>query len=304
MNGTHSKTFVADFWDRFRSMFVPCRGDSVKLIISKVVLSVSVVTLVVSACYLGNYFLSSTKQQAIVEDSRTIWHDTETPAPQRFSEMLDENSDFKAWLTVSGTSVDNPVYQTDNDEYYLKHNQKKQSSRHGALFFEARDEIDSTRDKTLVIYGHNMKDGSMFGTLKKLRNLNFYKENPTVTLSTVKEDSTYVIYAIFLLNAVRSHDVDYIYDINKSVFSSPYEFEKWRDEALQRSMINTGVEVSPDDEILTLVTCTYEFDDARLAVMARKLRKNETVDTSDARVNGNPRHPKRWYDERNLDFPW
>lgn len=304
MSGSHSKSIFADLWDRFRSMFIPCRGDSVKLIISKTVLSVSVITFVVSAVYLANYFLSSAKEESIVEDSRTVWHNVDIPVTERFSELTEENPDFKAWLTVGGTSVDNPVYQTDNNEYYLKHNQKKQSARCGALFFDSLDSVGSSEDKTLVIFGHNMKDGSMFGTLKKLRNLKFYKENPTITLSTVKEDSTYVIYSVFLLNAVSAHDNDRIYDINKSTFSSQNEFDLWRDEAFERSIINTDVDVQYGDEILTLVTCAYDFDEARLAVMARKLRDGETIDTANATVNGHPRYPKRWYDERNLEFPW
>ncbi len=304
MAGAHSKSIGRDICDRLCSTFVPCRGDSTKQVISKIVLLISAVTLIISSSWLANYFLSSTKQQAIVKESRTVWHNAEVPVPERFAEMRKENPDFSAWITLNGSEIDCPVYQTDNDEYYLKHNQKKQSSRHGALFFQASDKIDSKSDKTLVIYGHNMKDGSMFASLKKLRNLNFYKGNPTITLSTVKEDSTYVIYAVFLLNAVRAHDKDYIYDINKSSFSDADDFNLWRDEALERSIINTGVTANYGDDILSLVTCAYDFDDARLVVMARKLHKDEKVSTENAKVNGKPRYPKRWYDERKLNFPW
>ncbi len=304
MSGVHSKNIFRDLYDRFVAAFIPCRGDSVKQIISKTVFLVSATTLIISASFLASYFLSSAKQQTVVEKSREVWHNTEVSPPERFSKLREENADFKAWLTACGGAIDNPVYQTANNEYYLKHNQKGQSSRHGALFFEAADKTEDPRDKTLVIYGHNMKDGSMFAPLKKLRNLKFLQENPTVTVSTAKQDSTYLIYAVFLLNATPSYDDDYIYDINKSTFSTENQFNSWRDEAYERSIIKTDVNVEYGDEILSLVTCAYDFDDARLVVMARKLHDGETPDLSAARVNGNPRHPKRWYDERNLDFNW
>ncbi len=306
MAGTHSKSFIKDFLYGIYKNYIPNPSDKPRQIIVKILLIISTLTLIVSSCYLSSYFATSKKQQTIIEETREIWYASDTLPENRFEKIIAQNSDFKAWLTISGTKIDNPVFQTTDDEFYLDHNQEKKSSKHGALFFSADDNVDDKRDKNYVIYGHNMKDESMFGTLRWLRNLNFYKENPYINLSTVKEDSRYIIYAVFILNADPKDDNNYIYNIGRSDFDSSDDFDKWTDEAFERSLINTGVDVKFGDDILTLVSCTYEIEDARIVVMARKLRSNEggSYDVSYATVNASPRYPKRWYDDRKIKFPY
>ena len=151
-----------------------------------------------------------------------------------------------------------------------------------------------------------MKNGSMFANLTKYKSLSFYKENPTIEFSTLYKKNTYKIYSVFVLNASKADDNDYIYNISRKSFLNDADFDSWADEAYQRSLINTGVDVKNGDNIITLVTCVYDFDDARLVVMARETREDEepTVDTSKAAANPSPRYPKRWYDDRGIDFPF
>lgn len=306
-----SNAFVAFFRHIYLS-YIPNKRDNLKQIIIKVLFLVCFVTLIVSSVYLANYFLEADRQNDIIDDSRTLWHEAadnntvfaeQDPMEKIKQQMLSENSDFKGWITISGTQVDNPIYQTDNNDYYLNHNQKKQRSVYGALFFDRDDVIDEYgTDKNLVIYGHQMKNGSMFGSLKKLKSLSFYKENPTVEFSTLYKNSTYKIYAIFILNASKADDNNYIYNIYKQDFINETDFNSWRDEAYERSIINTGVDVQLGDNIITLVTCSSDFENARLVVMARETRQGEspTVDTSLAQVNPDPRYPEKWYTERGI----
>ena len=151
-----------------------------------------------------------------------------------------------------------------------------------------------------------MINGSMFGTLKKFKSLDFYKANPTIEFSTLYKKSTYKIYAIFVLNASKADDNGYIYNISRNNFLNDDDFNSWVNEAYERSIINTGVDVELGDNIITLVTCVNDFDDARLVIMARETREDEEsyVDTSSASVNPSPRYPKRWYDERGLKYPF
>ena len=171
------------------------------------------------------------------------------------------------------------------------------------MYFDCDDVIDEEQsDKNLVIFGHRMKNGSMFGTLKKFRSLDFYKQNPTIEFSTLYKNSTYKIYAIFVLNANKEDDDNYIYNIYRQKFINETEFNTWRDEAYDRSLIDTGVDVKMGDNIITLVTCTSDFENARLIIVAREVREGENpeVDTSLASVNPNPRYPKIWYTSRGL----
>ena len=281
MKHTHAKErkTVKDFFRRLYLSYIPNGKDNIKQIIIKVFFLISLITLIVSASYLANYFLSAKKQDNIIKSSRNIWHGASisTGSAERLSVndyMLKENSDFKGWITVPNTRVDNPIYQAADNSFYLTHNQKKQKSAYGALFFDCDNKItkDET-DKNLVIYGHHMKNGSMFADLTKYRSLSFYRQNPTIEFSTLYKKSIYKVYAVFVLNASKADDNGYIYNISRRNFINDEDFESWSGEAYERSLINTGVDVTKEDNIITLVTCVYDFDDARLVVIARETRE-------------------------------
>ena len=291
--------------------YIPNRRDNLKQIIIKVFFLIALIAFIVSAAYITNYFLSAKHQDGIIDEARSVWYEeTQTNDDTELSAielLLKENSDFKGWITVPNTKIDNPIYQTGNNDFYLTHNQQKQKSVYGALFFDCKNVItESETDKNLVIYGHHMKNGSMFANLTKYKQLSFYKQNPTIEFSTLYKKGTYKIYAAFVLNASKADDNDYIYNISRKSFIDDDDFDSWVNEARQRSLINTGVDVKNGDNIITLVTCTYDFDNARFVVMARETREDEesSVNTSKATANPSPKYPKRWYDDRGIDYPF
>lgn len=314
--GNHAKSsnVFSKFLHRLYVSYIPNKRDNLKQIILKVLFIICFIALIVSVSYIANYFLEANKQDSIVNDSRNLWHETAKKIPvsnengkkelsEAAKKLLAENGDFKGWIKLSNTKIDNPIYQTDNNNFYLNHNQQKKRSVYGALYFDYKNKItENETDKNLVIYGHEMKNGSMFGNLKKLKNLNFYKQNPVIEFSTLYKDSTYKVYAIFVLNAVKSDDNGKIYNIYRQNFLGEDDFNAWVQEAYERSIINTGVDVLPDDNIITLVTCTNDFKNARLVVMARETRDGESkaVDTSNATVNPKPRYPAKWYETKGI----
>ena len=300
------------FWKSFFESYFPNKKDNIKQIIIKLLFLISFVGIVVSSVYIGNYFINNEMEEKVIETSRDIWHDetleettssNEKKTNRRTQLLKEQNADFKAWITLAGANVDNPVYQTNNNEYYLNHNQNKQRSVYGALFFDKDNVITEQEvDRNLVVYGHEMNNGSMFGSLKKLKNLNFYKENSLITLNLNDVEAYYRIYAIFVLNARKEDDNNYIYNIYRQSFINKKDFESWTDEAMRRSIIDTKVDVNYDDEILTLVTCSQDFKDARLVVMAKKLDEMQDIETEnlDAKTNPKPLYPQKWYDERGI----
>lgn len=208
---------------------------------------------------------------------------------------------------MADTKIDNPIYHTDNNSFYLDHNQERQKSVYGALYFDYRNTITKEKtDKNLVIYGHEMKNGSMFGELKKYRQLDFYKTNPTFELSTLYSKGTYKIYSVFVLNASKKDDDGYIYNLIGQDFVTEAGYDTWVDEAKERSLINTDVDVHLGDDTVALVTCCNDFPNARLVVMARKVREGEdpTVNTTNVTLNTNPRYPEIWYKQRNIENPY
>lgn len=299
-----------NFLYRLYLSYIPNGRDNIKQIIIKVFFLVSLIAFIVSAVYVTNYFLTAKLQEGIIEDARSVWYETETEEEPELSVtelLLKENSDFKGWITVPNTNIDNPIYQTDNNDFYLNHNQKKQKSVYGAVFFDYRNTItENETDKNLVIYGHNMKNGSMFANLNKYKELSFYKQNPTVEFSTLYKKSTYKVYAAFVLNASKADDGGYIYNISRKSFADDDDFESWVSEARERSLISTGVDVNKDDSIITLVTCTNDFDNARFVVMAREVREGEDAEAniSEAVANPKPKYPRRWYEDRGIEYPF
>ena len=299
-----------NFFHRLYLSYIPNKRDNLKQIILKVFFLITLTVFIASAVYIANYFLNARHQDNVIEQARSVWHEAKVeadPEPSVIELLLQENSDFKGWITVPNTKIDNPIYQTDNNDFYLNHNQQKKSSIYGALFFDCQNVItEAETDKNLVIYGHHMKNGSMFGNLTKYKQLSFYKQNPTVEFSTLYKKSTYKIYAAFVLNASKADDNNYNYNISRKSFTDDKDFNSWVNEAKERSLINTGVDVKNGDNIITLVTCTYDFDNARFVVMARETRENESisVNTSAASANPSPKYPKRWYDDRGIDYPF
>lgn len=268
---------------------------------------IAAVCLVLSSAYVANYYIDSSKQQNIVKEakkkveSEVTTSDPETGVYNRFDALLAENSDFVGWLKINGTKTDNPVYKTDNNKYYLNHNMNKKSNSHGALFVEAAADLTAEkRSQNLTIYGHSMHDGSMFGQLKYYRKLDFLKANPTISFETIYSlDSTYKVFAVFLTNATADQNDGYVFDYTIADFANNSTFLSWADDVKKRSIFNTGVDIAASDELITLSTCAYDFPEARLVVVARKVRQGEdpAVNTSEITLNKNAIYPKGFYEK-------
>lgn len=291
----------------FLKTVIPWKGDSPKKVFIKCGFCISLLTLIASSTVLFIQLTGDNAQREIITEAQKDWdfdgERTSNDTFTAFEPFLEENEDIRGWITVPGTKVDNPIYQTTDNDYYLTHNMYKEKSRYGALFFDYRCNLSNPNSsQNLIVYGHEMKDGSMFGTLKNYKKLNFYKQNPTFTVTQLSEQYTYKIFAVMIMNAKPEDDKGYMYNYVKTGFSSQAGFTSWIEEARERSLINTTVDVVENDQIITLVTCINDFKDARLVIMARQTRVGEdsAVSTAAAALNPNPRYPQAWYDKRGL----
>ncbi len=291
--------------------FLPWKGDRPRDIVSKLIFTVSLVALIVSSTYMVTYFYEGTKQSGINAEIRDVYEKSnvvinDDGVYESFETLLSQNQDTAAWLTVPNANVDNPVVLGKDNDYYLNHNFLKERSRYGTLFFDSTAKITKNKvSQNLVIHGHMMRDGSMFGSLYNYKNINFYKTNPVITMRTLYDNAKYKIFAMIITNASAEQDNGYIFDYIRPDFDSQQQFMRWIGLIRERSIIDTGVEVIEDDEILTLSTCTYEFKDARFVIFARKVRESESIkiETSLVRVNSNARYPQAYYDEKKIENP-
>lgn len=223
----------------------------------------------------------------------------EIPVNGRFYALLEQNKDTVGWLEVEGIDISLPVVQLDNS-YYLKHNFYGEESSHGTLFLSRYNIADPNNadypDDCLIIFGHNMLDGTMFSDLTKYRKADFVSANPFVSFDTLWEDSDYVVAAVFVANTLEEQGEPFLYNTMRR-FDTEAEKQEFIDAVMERSLMTTNVDVGTGDTFLMLSTCDYEFTGERLVVVARKLRADETRESFASYVvseNPDPLMPDIW----------
>ena len=198
-----------------------------------------------------------------------------------------QNEDLVGWLKA-GESIDLPVVQSDNT-YYLDHGFTGEEDKNGTLFLNMNNQLFPA-DDVLLIHGHNMKDGSMFGTLSKFEQYDYTCEHPIVTFQTIHDEEPVYYVPISVFNASMLPDHSSYFDITQIVFPDDEEggeedsstfrqstaFKTYLEEIQAESLWDSPVDVNVDDKLLMLITCSYDLEDGRLMVVCRKLRDGET----------------------------
>lgn len=175
-----------------------------------------------------------------------------------FDSLTEQNDDIVGWVQINNTRVDYPIYQDEDNEYYSHHDMNGNQIKSGSIFLDANNELLSNPTEELddlnFIYGHHMADGSMFSSICSYKKQSFVDENPYFVIYT-NDGYAYKcdIFAGVLFDGVTSH----LYN-NYQDFVSEKNFENYMNYLYENSMISTDVEVSYDDKIVALVTCSYE----------------------------------------------
>lgn len=225
----------------------------------------------------------------------------------KYAKLYGENQDFVGYLSADGVNLNLPVVQTDNDETYLNKNFYGSTTKYGCPFVTHLNNISYNHlDMNTVIFGHHMNNGTIFGALDKYKTLAGYKSAPVITFNTLYKDYQWKIIAAFITNGYIKDDNNYIFPYYFTNLSATYKMSAYLSELAQRSLYDTGVDVLPTDKLLTLSTCSHEFEDARFVVVARLVREGERtdVDTSKAVVNSKPRYPQAYYNKKGMTNPY
>lgn len=210
----------------------------------------------------------TTEIEETVEAAEEVLEETEDGVyegcPVDFAGMWEINEDVYAWITVPGTVIDYPILQhaTDNT-YYLNYNIDGSYGYPGCIYTENLNSKDFT-DNNTVIYGHNMKNGSMFSGLHKFEDANFFEEHTQVLIYTPEKEYVYTIFAAYIYD---DRHLLYSFDFaNEQVYATYLE-----DIQNMRSMnaqLREDITVTAEDKIITLVTCIGNQPDKRLLVQA------------------------------------
>lgn len=195
-----------------------------------------------------------------------------TPAPPQmlpqYIQLYEQNSDLFGWLQIEDTRINYPVMHTPEDpEKYLLSNFSNKFSYNGLPFLDA----DCTaQSDNMLIYGHNMPDGSMFRELTKYKDSKYWEQHPIIKLDTLYEQHEYEVMAVFQDRVYRTYDqVFKFYQFIDA--DSEEEFDTAITYFKNKQLYETNVDAQYGDQLLTLVTCDYHTDNGRFVLVARRI---------------------------------
>lgn len=215
-------------------------------------------------------------------DADTAVYSLPTPPPvqESFAALLKVNPETVGFLRI-GKSLALPIAQRENDnDFYLTHAFSGEKSAEGSLFLDGLNRL-VPEDDCLIVYGHNMQNGTMFGNLRSFLNLEYFRSHGTIQFDTIYENRIYVPFAA--LNASMEPNDRNSLDIRRFVMTES-EFDDFVSLLRARSEFDVPVDVVYGDRLLLLVTCDYANPDGRFILALRELRPNETADATAAKV--------------------
>lgn len=277
---------------------IPMKGDSPKQIVFKSLFLACMAVFIGCLCYLIPYVTDYFHNLNVTSYAQSLYTPEEKNKRasngilSEFAKLYNLNHDVRGWITIPDTHIDYPVVQSTDNDYYLRRDVTKAYNRHGVPFLDYRCTTQPFSWNT-IIYGHNMKDDLMFHDLTKYEDSDFYNESPIVTFNTLQGNYKWKIFAAYITNATPAGGKVFNYLV--PTFSSTQDFENYIAQVRARSLITTSVDVQPTDQILTLSTCTYEFTDARMVIVARMVRNGESLAVGKGTKNWNALMPDIWY---------
>lgn len=187
-----------------------------------------------------------------------------------YKTLYSKNKRLIGWLKIDDTNIDYPVMQTENNEYYLDHNFNQEYDKNGSLFLDCDCNV-YPRSTNMIIYGHHMKSGSMFGNLQQYAKESYGKKHSVIEFDTIYEKATYQVMYVFRSQVYNEDDVVFKY-YQFIEANSEEEFNSYMKEMASMSLYDTGVSANFGDSLLTLSTCDSSQTDGRFVVVAKRIK--------------------------------
>ena len=234
----------------------------------------AVMLIVTAAFCMGNLITHDAevhRQEAIFDELAEAAEETpiesEKSSETSFESLFSENSDMVGWIFIEGTGVNYPVMQTKNSpNYYLKRNFNKEYSDLGVPYVQ--ENCDLATSDNIIIYGHHIKGGKMFGSLDKFTSKSFYDKHKIIQFNTLTEQSQYQIIAVFKTIAYSASGFRYYDFVNAE---DEADFNAYVSRCKELALYDTGVTAKYGDRLLTLSTCKRFAENGRLVVVAKKI---------------------------------
>ena len=234
-----------------------------------------VIAFIASITYILLYFYNFNKDE---EQNQDLVRDFTTEEiskvnsefVEKIKELQQENSDVKGWIRIDGTKINYPLVQTTDNDYYLTHNYIKENSDYGSIFL---NRISNLKDisSNVIIYGHNMDDGQMFGELLKYENKDFYDEHSIIRIITEESEAEYKIIYAFKSRIFYKDEIDVFRYYRYYNFSNENKYNEYLNNCKELELYDTKVTAKYGEQLITLISCEYSQDNGRIVVVAKKI---------------------------------
>ena len=239
------------------------------------------ILLAVSSGFLIKHYIDSEKQSELYNnlietvektdtEKDTMTYSQDKSFLSNYQDLYLQNNDMVGWIKIEDTKINYPVMQSkDNPNFYLKHSFDKAYTDYGCPYIQENCDVDIPSDN-LIIYGHNMKDSSMFSWLMKYTDKDFYESHKTIRFDTLTEKCNYEIIAAFktVVYTDSSESFKYYQFVNAD---SVDEFNAYINKCKELALYDTGVTAEYGDKLITLSTCEYSRNNGRMVVVAKKI---------------------------------
>jgi sortase B len=221
----------------------------------------------------GSDIESTTDVDVAVEDNNGNSEDNNVPVisvdnggpTEEEKQSAAEAGETIGWVRIPGTGIDYPVVQTTDNEFYLTHNYKGDKDVKGAIYMDYRND-GIGQDRNYILYGHKMIDGSMFSDLvyyvQDGSYERYFNNYNTVKYDNYEEETEWKIFSVYVVDLDKEEY--YLY----TNYSEDKKFQEFIDRAYRKSILDTDIEVTIEDEIMTLVTCSFWYENSRVIIHA------------------------------------
>ena len=184
----------------------------------------------------------------------------------QYQALYAQNSDLAGWIQINGTNINYPVMQSKQEpDFYLKHNFEKADSPHGCPYVQANCDLQTPSDNILV-YGHNMKDGTMFSDLLQYKRESFWEQHRIIRFDTLTAQAEYTVMAVF-----RGEAENLFAYYQYTDAETPQKFAAYVDTCKNAALYETGVTATYGDKLITLSTCDDFGKNSRVVVVAKRI---------------------------------
>ncbi|NLI68309.1 MAG: class B sortase [Bacilli bacterium] len=243
--------------------------------LSRLITVVSLGVFIYAAYNLGDILFDYYKNRKLMDEMQDLYYEAEEDDSSDgsirpgFLPLLEMNEDVVGWITIEGTRIDYPILQAEDNTHYLTRNFYHEESRAGSIYMDYRNDIRLENEKNVVLYGHRMRDGTMFENLTKFLDKEFFETHRYIEFDTLYDSYVGEIFAVY--HTLTSFN--YI----QTRFDDKEEFGELLAQIYDTTLYtHEDVVVTEDDMILTLSTCDYKLDpeEGRLVVQAKLTKRN------------------------------